>query len=158
VLGALALLALLLLGVYSGIRTATQSVQAGGAAIERLDRIRSAQEFLRRELAQAMAQPIGRDDRGDALYFKGTPHELSFVAPLPGYLGKLGPQVQTLALVDNGRSTASRRSRKDGRRCCSTTCARVPSATAASTRRAVPATGRAAGRTAACCPRWCASS
>ncbi|WP_425454632.1 prepilin-type N-terminal cleavage/methylation domain-containing protein [Fulvimonas soli] len=103
VLGALALLALLLLGVYSGIRTATQSVQAGGAAIERLDRIRSAQEFLRRELAQAMAQPIGRDDRGDALYFKGTPHELSFVAPLPGYLGKLGPQVQTLALVDNGR-------------------------------------------------------
>ncbi|MDI3262861.1 MAG: prepilin-type N-terminal cleavage/methylation domain-containing protein [Fulvimonas sp.] len=102
VLGALALLALLLLGVYAGIRTATQSVRAGTAAIDRLDRIRAAQAFLRRELAQAMAQPIGRDERGDALYFSGNAHELRFVAPLPGYLGKRGPQLQTLTLVDDG--------------------------------------------------------
>jgi general secretion pathway protein J len=102
VLGALALLALLLLGVYAGIHTATQSVRAGSAAIDRLDRIRAAQAFLRRELAQAMAQPIGRDARGDALYFSGNAHEMRFVAPLPGYLGKHGPQLQTLALVDDG--------------------------------------------------------
>lgn len=102
VLAALALLALLLVGVYSGVRTATHTVRAGSAAIERLDKVRSAQQFLRRELAQAMAQPIGRDANGDDLYFKGTVHELQFVAPLPGYLGKLGPQIQTLALVDNG--------------------------------------------------------
>jgi general secretion pathway protein J len=57
---------------------------------------------LGRELAQAMAQPIGRDANGDNLYFKGSVRELQFVAPLPGYLGKLGPQVQTLALVGNG--------------------------------------------------------
>jgi general secretion pathway protein J len=102
VLAALALLALLLVGVYSGIRTATHTVRSGSAAIERLDKVRSAQQFLRRELAQAMAQPIGRDTYGDDLFFKGTVRELQFVAPLPGYLGKLGPQIQTLALVGNG--------------------------------------------------------
>jgi general secretion pathway protein J len=102
VLAALALLALLLVGVYSGVRTATHTVHSGSAAIERLDKVRSAQQFLRRELAQAMAQPIGRDTYGDDLFFKGTVHELQFVAPLPGYLGKLGPQIQTLALVGNG--------------------------------------------------------
>lgn len=103
VLAALALLGLLLVGVYSGIRTATHSVHAGSAAIERLDAIRSAQQFLRRELAQAMAQPIGRAANGDAIYFKGDPHEMRYVAPLPGYLGKLGPQLQILKLVDNGK-------------------------------------------------------
>ncbi len=103
VLAALALLALLLVGVYSGVRTATRSVNGGTARIERLDRVRSAQQFLRRELAQAMAQPLGRDARGDAIYFRGEPHKLQFVAPLPGYLGKLGPQMQTLELVDNDK-------------------------------------------------------
>ncbi|KRE94890.1 general secretion pathway protein GspJ [Frateuria sp. Soil773] len=102
VLAALALLALLLVGVYSGVRTATHSVRSGSAAVERLDQIRSAQQFLRRELAQAMAQPIARGDNGDAIYFKGEAHEMQYVAPLPGYLGKLGPQLQTLRLVDNG--------------------------------------------------------
>lgn len=103
VLAALALLALLLVGVYSGVRTATHSVNGGSAAIEQLDRVRSAQQFLRRELAQAMAQPLGRDTRGENIYFKGGPHEIQYVAPLPGYLGKLGPQVQILELVDNGK-------------------------------------------------------
>ena len=103
VLAALALLALLLVGVYSGVRTASHSVRSGSAAIEQLDQIRSAQQLLRRELAQAMAQPLERNASGEPVYFKGSAHELQFVAPLPGYLGKLGPQVQTLALVDNGK-------------------------------------------------------
>jgi len=103
VLAALALLALLLVGVYSGIRTATHSVRAGSAAVERLDAVRSAQQFLRRELAQAMTQQLGKNDKDEAIFFKGDAHSMSFVAPLPGYLGKLGPQAQTLELVDNGK-------------------------------------------------------
>jgi general secretion pathway protein J len=102
VLAALVLLALLLVGVYSGIRTATHSVRSGTAAIERLDQIRSAQQFLRRELAQSLAQPIGHTDQGEPIYFVGTAHEMRYVAPLPGYLGKLGPQLQRLQLVDDG--------------------------------------------------------
>jgi general secretion pathway protein J len=102
VLAALVLLALLLVGVYSGIRTATHSVRSGTAAIEQLDQIRSAQQFLRRELAQSLTQPISHTDQGEPIYFVGTAHEMRYVAPLPGYLGKLGPQLQRLQLVDDG--------------------------------------------------------
>lgn len=106
VLGALALFSLLLLGVYSGVRTATHTVRSGEAAIQRVDEVRSAQQFLRRELAQARAVPLARTDKGDPIYFKGDAHELRFVAPLPGYLGKLGPQLQQLKLVPNGDGTS----------------------------------------------------
>ena len=102
VLASLVLLALLLIGVYSGLRTATHSVSSGTAGIERIDQIRSAQQFLQRELAQSLAQPISHNDHGDAIYFEGSAHEMRYVAPLPGYLGKLGPQLQRLQLVDDG--------------------------------------------------------
>lgn len=101
VLASLVLLALLLVGVYSGIRTATHSVRSGTAGIERMDQVRSAQHFLRRELAQSLAQPIERTDHGEPVYFIGRPHEMRYVAPLPGFLGKLGPQLQELRLVDD---------------------------------------------------------
>ena len=106
VLASLVLLALLLIGVYSGLRTAIHGVGSGTAAIERIDQIRAAQQFLQRELAQSMLQPIARNERGDDIYFKGSAHELRYVAPLPGYLGKLGPQLQQLQLVDDGHGDA----------------------------------------------------
>ena len=87
VLASLVLLALLLVGVYSGLRTATHSVRSGTAAVARIDQIRSAQQFLQRELAQSMAQPISHNERGENIYFEGSEHELRYVAPLPGYLG-----------------------------------------------------------------------
>jgi general secretion pathway protein J len=102
VLAALVLLALLLVGVYSGIRTATHSVRSGTAVIERIDQVRSAQQFLRRELAQSLTQPISHTDHGEPIYFEGSAREMRYVAPLPGYLGKLGPQLQRLQLVDDG--------------------------------------------------------
>ena len=102
ILAALVLLALLLVGVYSGIATASRSVRSGTAAIERVDQMRSAQQFLRRELAQSVTEPIGHTDRGEPVYFQGSAHEMRYVAPLPGYLGRLGPQLQQLQLVDDG--------------------------------------------------------
>ncbi len=102
VLASLVLLALLLVGVYSGIRTATHSVRSGTATIERVDQVRSAQQFLRRELAQSLAQPIGETDHGEPVHFEGSAREMRYVAPLPGYLGKRGPQLQRLQLVDDG--------------------------------------------------------
>lgn len=102
VLGAMALLALLLVGVYGGVRSAIHGVRSGSAAIARVDQIGAAQRFLRSELAQALAQPIARNDSGQPIYFSGSEHEMRYVAPLPGYLGKLGPQLQVLRLVDDG--------------------------------------------------------
>jgi general secretion pathway protein J len=103
ILAALVLLALLLVGVYSGIASANRSVRSGTAAIERVDQMRSAQQFLRRELAQSVTQPIASTDRGEPIYFQGSAREMRYVAPLPGYLGKLGPQLQQLQLVDDGQ-------------------------------------------------------
>jgi general secretion pathway protein J len=102
VLGALALLALLLLGVYSGVRSATHTVRAGTLKIEQLDDVRSAQMFLRRELEQAMTQPIDHDENGNNIYFVGSSNEMRFVAPLPGYLEQLGPQLIDVKLVSAG--------------------------------------------------------
>lgn len=102
VLAALVLLALLLVGVYSGLRTATHSVHSGTVAIERIDQLRSAQQFLRRELAQSVTEPIAHTDRGEPIYFQGSAREMRYVAPMPGYLGKLGPQLQQLQLLDDG--------------------------------------------------------
>jgi general secretion pathway protein J len=105
VLAALALLSLVLLGVYSGISTASRIVRSGDQAIERMDEIRSAQGFLRSELAQALAVPFDETDDGEPIVFSGTSRTLRYVAPMPGYLSKLGPQLQTVALVDDGRQS-----------------------------------------------------
>lgn len=108
VLAAMALLSLLLLGIWSGIHTATLSIRSGQRFAERTDAVRSAQDFLRRELAQASSQPWSSQSDGSAVVFTGSPRELRFVAPLPGYLGKLGPQLQTLRLVPDGTSRGYR--------------------------------------------------
>lgn len=103
VLAALALLTIILLGVYSGISTATRIVRSGSQAIERMDDVRSAQSFLRSELAQALVVPFGETDDGDPVVFSGDAKTMRFVAPMPGYLSRLGPELQTLSLVDDGR-------------------------------------------------------
>jgi general secretion pathway protein J len=103
VLSALALLSLLLLGVFYGIQTATRSVNTGSAALERNDQARSLQQFLRRDLMQARALPWKLDAKGDGVVFEGEPRSMRFVAPLPGYLDRAGSQLQALALVDDGK-------------------------------------------------------
>lgn len=104
VLAALALLSIVLLGVYSGISTAGRIVRSGDRAIERMDEIRSAQAYLRSELAQALVMPFDQTDDGDPIVFQGAADKLTFVAPMPGYLSRLGPQMQTVALVADGRN------------------------------------------------------
>jgi general secretion pathway protein J len=93
VLAALALLAILLLVVYSGVRSTTLSVSRGSASVARLDEVRAAREFLRREVASATALPWKIDEANNPTTFEGDAESFHFVAVLPGYLGKLGPQV-----------------------------------------------------------------
>lgn len=101
-LAAMALLALLMLGVWSGIRTVTHTTTRGRAAIDRLDRVRGAEQFLRRNFSQVTPMPWARNSDGRAIVFVGGVHAMRFVAPLPGFLGRMGPQMQKLALVPDG--------------------------------------------------------
>lgn len=103
VLAALALLAILLLGVYSGVRSTTLSVSHGSSVIARLDEVRGAREFLRRQLSSATALPWKMRGENVPVVFEGDGTHLRFVSTLPGYLGKLGPQLVEITLADDGR-------------------------------------------------------
>lgn len=97
------LLALLVAGAWSGIRTATRAASSGEELIERTNRLRVAQEFLRRELTQSLALAYEEEvGTGQRLMFGGERDQLTFVAPMPGYLGRGGPYVQQLSFVGGG--------------------------------------------------------
>jgi len=94
------LLALLIAGAYSGIHAATNAMHAGEAAIDRTDRLRTAQEFLRHQLSRMLPLVWASNEaNGQAYVFEGDDHSMRYVAPMPGYLSKGGPYVQTLELV-----------------------------------------------------------
>ena len=105
VLAALILMAFMMLGIYTGIHTVAHTVYVGQRQIEQFEEIRAAQHFLRSELVQAMMQPVAHNSGGKSLYFTGTSQKMRFVAPLPGYLGRYGPQLIQVQLVpdEDGR-------------------------------------------------------
>ena len=99
ILAALALLALLLLGVYAGLQTVTRATHSGTGLSQRLDEMRAAQGYLRQTLTRALAYPWAADNRRHGIVFSGDASQMSFVAPAPGYLEAKGVQLQQLRLV-----------------------------------------------------------
>lgn len=98
------LLALLLAGTYGAIRTAVRAMHSGEAAIDRTNRLRVAEEFMRRQVSRIMPLAFGRDQSTNTNFvFEGSGNSMRFVAPMPGYLSKGGPYVQTLAFAGNRR-------------------------------------------------------
>jgi general secretion pathway protein J len=100
ILMALTLMAVLLAGAFSGIRAAIKAMDSGEAAIDRVNRLRVAQEFVRHELSRTLPLAFGHDKgTGTNFVFQGEHDFLRFVAPMPGYLSRGGPYVQTLELA-----------------------------------------------------------
>jgi general secretion pathway protein J len=100
VLMAVLLLAVLIGGAYGGLRASANAMRAGEAAIDRTDRLRTAQEFLRRQIGSILPLGYAHDDKeGLNIVFEGDAQFMRFVAPMPGYLSHGGPYVQTLELV-----------------------------------------------------------
>jgi general secretion pathway protein J len=97
---AIVLLALLLAGTWGAIRTAVHAMHSGEAAIDRTNRLRVAEEFTRRQISRILPLAYGQDESTGTNYvFEGSGDSMRFVAPMPGYLSKGGPYVQTLRLV-----------------------------------------------------------
>lgn len=94
-----ALLALLLAGAYGGIQTSVRAMHSGERIIERVDRMRTAQEFLRHQLSRILPLPYEQAVNNNNYVFEGDRAFMRFVAPMPGYLSHGGPYVQTLALT-----------------------------------------------------------
>lgn len=97
------LLALLMAGAFAGISTANKAVLSGEALIDRTNRVRVAQEFLRRQLRNALALSYPVDSsNGETRMFEGDADTLRFVATMPGYLSHGGAYVQSLS-IKSGR-------------------------------------------------------
>ena len=96
---AITLLALLIAGAYGGISTAAKAMHAGERAIDRADRLRTAQVFLRTQLSHIVPLTYERDEEENTVHvFDGGAQFMRFVAPMPGYLSRGGPYVETLEL------------------------------------------------------------
>lgn len=99
---AILLLAVLLAGTYGAVRTAVRATHSGELAIDRTNRLRVAQEFLRHQVSRIMPLSFGQDESTNTnIVFEGKGNFMRFVAPMPGYLSKGGPYVQTLSFAGN---------------------------------------------------------
>ncbi len=98
---AIVLLGMLLALAYGGIRSAVRSMHAGEELVDRTNRMRVAQEFVRRQISRILPLPFGQDEStGMNFLFQGERDLIRYVAPMPGYLSRGGSYVQTLELVD----------------------------------------------------------
>jgi len=105
VLVATALLAAGLALAFATVRAATATAQRGEQLSQRSERMRAVEGFLRRRIASAL--PIGFEtlpDTGEQLRFVGEPTRMRFVADLPDYLGRGGPHLHDVELLDDGAS------------------------------------------------------
>ena len=99
------LLALTLMGMlmalsYGGLRAAIRAADRGQEVLEDSGRIRMAHQFVHNQLNQMTPLVFDEsEDRTERHVFIGTADRIRFVAPMPGYLGFGGPQVQELAIV-----------------------------------------------------------
>lgn len=101
VLLATVLLATALALAFATLRAATATAQRGEAIAQRSERMRAVELFLRRRLAAT--RPIAfamNEDNGTPSRFLGEPDRIRFVADLPDYLGRGGPYLHDISVVD----------------------------------------------------------
>ncbi len=97
---ALTLMSMLLALAYGGLRAATRATDRGQTILEDSSRIRMAHQFVHRQLNQIVPLAFAVDEQADErTVFIGEADRIRFVAPMPGYLGFGGPQVQELAII-----------------------------------------------------------
>lgn len=99
---AVTLMSILLALTYSGLRAASRSSERGEIMLAADGEVRSAHQFVHRQLNQMLplAFEIGDEQNDERVVFVGDSNQIKFVAPMPGYLGAGGPQVQLLELAN----------------------------------------------------------
>ncbi|MGV8932017.1 MAG: prepilin-type N-terminal cleavage/methylation domain-containing protein [Luteimonas sp.] len=102
VLLATALLAAGLALAFATLRAATATTQRGEVISQQSERMRAVEGFLRRRITSAL--PIGfatTPDTGEQIRFVGEPQRMRFVADLPDYLGRGGPHLHDVQVLDD---------------------------------------------------------
>jgi general secretion pathway protein J len=94
---ALTLMSMLMALAYGGLRASTRATDRGQVILEESSRIRMAHQFVRKQLNQMIPLVfMESEDQEQRTVFEGSSDRIRFVAPMPGYLGFGGPQVQEL--------------------------------------------------------------
>jgi len=105
---AMTLMSILLALTYSGLRAASRNSDQGEKMLAAGGEVRAAHQFVRKQLNQMLPLSFDVSDGSDEVrvVFEGDAKRIAYVAPMPGYLGAGGPQVQMLELVngDEGQS------------------------------------------------------
>jgi general secretion pathway protein J len=97
---AMSLLAVALALALGTLRGATRATGHAEAKAQRSERLRAVLGLLRRQLGGALPMAMEIDpESGEARVLRGTARRVEFVAPMPGYLSRGGPHVQTLEIV-----------------------------------------------------------
>lgn len=84
---AMSLTSIILVLLYSGFDIGIKSWDRGQARADRLNELRLAQDFLRRQLRQSVTVYRNDPRDGRVLYFYGEPDRVGWVAPMLRYLG-----------------------------------------------------------------------
>jgi general secretion pathway protein J len=101
---AITLMSILLGLTYTGLRAATRSSERGEKILADGGELRASHQFVRRQLNQMLPlafEAIGNEEK-DRIVFIGGATSIQYVAPMPGYLGSGGPQVQLIELASAG--------------------------------------------------------
>ena len=100
---AITLMSILLGMTYTGLRAAARSSERGEIILAAGGELRASHQFVRRQINQMLPLPFAVTDDANALriVFVGDANHIQFVAPMPGYLGAGGPQVQLLELASD---------------------------------------------------------
>ena len=94
---AMTLMSMLLALAYGGLRASTRATDRGQVILEEGSRIRMAHQFVRKQLNQMVPLVfMESEDQQQRTVFAGSSDKIRFVAPMPGYLGFGGLQVQEL--------------------------------------------------------------
>ncbi|MBX3725769.1 MAG: prepilin-type N-terminal cleavage/methylation domain-containing protein [Xanthomonadales bacterium] len=100
---AMILVAMIMAIAVGAIRMSRKAAERGEQRIEAVNSIRVTQEFVRRQLSRSVPLAFAADRReGRNHVFAGKEREITFVAPMPGYLSSGGPYVQSLS-IERGR-------------------------------------------------------
>lgn len=88
---------------FATLRAASAAATRGEALAARNERMRAVEGFLRKRIASALPIAFEVDkNTGVPLRFAGEPDRIRFVADLPAYLGRGGPHLHDISVVDDG--------------------------------------------------------
>lgn len=99
---ALALVGMILVILFSGLRLAIRTSEAAGHAIQEVEKLRVVERLIRRQLHEARLLFYDDPEQGRKITFMGESQAMQFVTPLLEHLGLGGLYWVTIELADEG--------------------------------------------------------